>query len=148
MKGTVPVIGLAITLAAASLISHPADAASKTYQTSSDCSKATSGTAWTICHDPELAALDKKLLPLFLEGRKLAAGWNTTDGEGSPFSDWFAEDAKRELAWRENNCQDKPCLLKWYARRRALLGFITNSPEGLGEDGTEATANFRTIGLL
>ena len=75
-----------------------------------DCRRARSNTEKLICSDAELARLDREL------GRAYGRAKNTA-------SDPAAFQRQSELEWRrrETICQDRGCLLRWYAYRRAQL---------------------------
>ena len=65
------------------------------------------------------------------------------DGSTLPagkFAKWFANDQQTEWLWRENNCHDRACLVRWFAKRRAVLGWIAYSNVGLGDNGLKVVA--------
>ena len=75
-----------------------------------DCRRARSNTEKMICSDAELARLDRELGRAYDRARNAAA-------------DPAAFRRQGELEWRrrETICQDRGCLLRWYAYRRAQL---------------------------
>lgn len=83
-----------------------------------DCRRARSNTEKMICADVELARLDREL------GRAYARAKNAT-------ADPAAFQRQSELEWRrrETICQDRGCLLRWYAYRRSQLVSIIDGRE-------------------
>ncbi len=77
-------------------------------QTSFDCSKARSFAETTVCHDPELAALDRKLYPRYQNA--LA---HDTDGS--------AQTAGRAALHALEACETHDCIFNWYSDRLAAL---------------------------
>lgn len=75
-----------------------------------DCTKARSTNEKLICGDKELSALDDVLETLYTEARE-----TVFDKKG------LGVQKANEWKWREKNCDDKPCLLQWYARCTAQL---------------------------
>lgn len=92
------------------------DAAPTTYPTSFDCSKAHSSAEKTICGDAELAGDDLALAAVY-ERAKAAA----TD----PVA--FKERTRQEWNYREQNCHDRDCLLRWYADQKVTLTHIAEA---------------------
>ncbi|BEV15822.1 hypothetical protein HBDW_26100 [Herbaspirillum sp. DW155] len=83
---------------------HPAHAASF------DCSKAGSANEKTICHDPELSAMDDQLGRAYRRARKAATNVRA-----------FRTASDLQWRWREDNCHDRACLVAWYQRRQTEL---------------------------
>lgn len=81
-----------------------------------DCTKAHSQIEKMICADPQLSKLDSELLPIYQKARKAANN-----------SKAFRNNGKKALRWREKNCKNKACLVKWYQDRKAELLEITHS---------------------
>ncbi|NQE50653.1 lipoprotein [Herbaspirillum rubrisubalbicans] len=75
-----------------------------------DCSKAGSANEKTICHDPQLSALDDQLGQTFRLARQAA-----------PDVRAFRAASDAQWLWREHHCHDRDCLLAWYQRRQAEL---------------------------
>lgn len=78
-----------------------------------DCQKARSYTEKTICDDSELSSFDEELNQIYQHAKEVAA----RKGEQQAFK----EENKREWVWRENNCQDRACILQWYKDRKERL---------------------------
>ena len=83
-----------------------------------DCRRARSTNEKMICADAELARLDREL------GRAFERAKNAT-------ADPAAFRRQSELEWRrrETICQDRGCLLRWYAYRRAQLVSVIDGRE-------------------
>lgn len=92
-------------------------AAPTTYQTSFDCSKARSTSEQLICQDAELAELDRTTADIFQQAKASA-----TDQKE------FAQMARRNWNWRNKNCVDKTCLMKWYADEQRQLQAVIAGP--------------------
>lgn len=90
-------------------VSAPA-AASQHYNPSFDCSKAKSQVELLICQDQQLSELDADLEEKFLQARYVAKDKTQ-----------FRLQARQEWTWREQNCKDKACLLRWYQKRAQQL---------------------------
>lgn len=75
-----------------------------------DCGKARSVPEKLICSDAELAQLDRELGRVYARARQAA-----------PDRAAFRRQQNQEWAWRESNCRDRDCLLRWYAQRRDQL---------------------------
>jgi uncharacterized protein len=75
-----------------------------------DCSKARSTNEKLICGDEELASLDRELGRLYSRAKERADDRRA-----------FQQDSDRQWQQRESNCQDRECLRRWYAQRRAQL---------------------------
>ncbi len=86
------------------------------YSASFNCSKAHSKIEKMICADKELSAMDSELLPIYQQARKATNN-----------SKAFRNNGKKTLRWRNKNCKNKACLVKWYKDRRAELLQITQS---------------------
>ena len=83
-----------------------------------DCRQARSTTEKMVCSDAELARLDREF------GRAYSRAKNAT-------ADPAAFRRQSELEWRrrETICQDRGCLLRWYAYRRAQLVSVIDGRE-------------------
>ena len=100
-----------------------------------DCDFARSTPEKIICADPELAALDQQLHGLYLAARQVAETTELIgDDPQSPVA-WFDANNKAEWTWREENCADKACLVRWYGKRRALLRWLAEPGPGFGDGG-------------
>src|SRR5450830_261450 len=75
-----------------------------------NCKNAKSASEALICNDPELSKLDKELARMYLEAESKAID-----------SQALIEQATVAWKWRELNCSDKECLLKWYADSKSNL---------------------------
>ncbi len=75
-----------------------------------DCAKAASRAEILICSDPALSMLDEELSVLHRRARAAAS-----DPAG------FTKESRSEWRRRESLCQDRDCLLGWYAHRREQL---------------------------
>lgn len=82
-----------------------------------DCSKARSDAEKLICSDKGLAILDNELASLYKEARNASAN-----------KDAFYAENQVEWKNREENCHDKECVLKWYARRKQQLEDVIQKP--------------------
>ncbi len=80
------------------------------FSASFDCNKAHSNTEKMICADSELSAMDSELLPIYQQARKVIHNSKT-----------FRKQGKQALNWREQHCQDKACLVRWYQQREKTL---------------------------
>jgi hypothetical protein len=81
-----------------------------TFQTSFNCIKARSNVEHMICGDKELAADDLELANIFVTAK--AAATNRTA---------FKERARKAWNYREKNCHDRDCVVRWYADQKAAL---------------------------
>lgn len=89
-----------------------------------DCRRARSSTEKMICSDAELARLDRELGRAYERAKKAT-------------SDPSAFRRQSDLEWRrrETMCQDRGCLLRWYAYRRAqLVSVIDGREQALPEE--------------
>jgi uncharacterized protein YecT (DUF1311 family) len=75
-----------------------------------DCAKASSVNEKLICGDAELAGMDVDLAATYKQAKASAS---------DPVA--FKQKTVDAWKWREANCHDKACLVKWYADRRASL---------------------------
>lgn len=75
-----------------------------------DCSKARSTTEKLICVDEDLARQDRELGRIHERAKRAA-----------PDARAFQRDSDAEWQRREEACQDRECLQRWYAQRRAQL---------------------------
>lgn len=108
-----------------------------------NCRLARSAAEKLICADPGLAKLDRQLNDYY-EAAKARAAESTFIGDAPQDpSAWFEADNNAEWTWREENCQDKPCLLRWYTKRRAVLQWIAESDYGLGDGGIKSVRQLR-----
>ena len=79
-----------------------------------DCTKARSVPEKMICSDAELARLDRDLARVYRRAGNLTA---------DPTA--FRRQTRQAWRLRETTCQDRECLLRWYAHRREqLMGVI------------------------
>jgi hypothetical protein len=92
------------------VVANSAPPAAADVRPSFECAKARSRAERLICSDAELAQLDRDTGRLY--ARAKAA---TRDPLG------FRRENEREWKQREAACRDKPCLVAWYANRRAQL---------------------------
>ncbi|RKR36205.1 hypothetical protein [Paraburkholderia sp. BL17N1] len=81
-----------------------------------DCSKARSDAEHLICSDPELASDDVALASIFVMAKAAVV-----DQTG------FKERVRRQWNYREQNCHDRECLLRWYADQKAALSQIAQT---------------------
>lgn len=91
-------------------------------QTSFDCSKAHSDAEHLICSDAELAQEDIQLAAIY--GRAKAAA-----------DDPVAFKARTRAQWnyREQQCHDRECLVRWYADQKIALGTIATTGKVAGQ---------------
>jgi hypothetical protein len=83
-----------------------------TQAASFDCKKAKSQSEILICNDAVLSKLDVELAEIYRQAKSQAI-----DAQA------FKTQTVDAWKWREANCHDKECLVKWYADRKdALLG--------------------------
>jgi Protein of unknown function (DUF4236) len=87
-----------------------------TLQTSFDCSKARSDSEKLICHDPELAADDVELSAILARAKAAVADQTA-----------LRERTRREWNFREQNCHDRDCLVRWYADQKTALTQIAQT---------------------
>jgi uncharacterized protein DUF4236 len=87
-----------------------------TLQTSFDCTKARSDAEHLICSDAELAADDVELAAIFAKAKAAA-----TDQAA------LKERTRAEWNYREQNCHDRTCLVRWYADQKAALQQIADT---------------------
>ncbi|MEI7842091.1 MAG: DUF2628 domain-containing protein [Gallionellaceae bacterium] len=81
-----------------------------TKNASFDCNQARSTPELLICNDSELSALDNELAGIYRQAKSLAV-----DAQA------FKQQTSAAWKWREANCNDKECLLSWYANRKSEL---------------------------
>ena len=93
-----------------SLLTSQAPATSRNSGPSFDCRRARSHTEKMICSDNELARLDRELGRAYGRAKNVAA---------DPAA--FSRQTEAEWRLRETMCQDRGCLLRWYAYRRLQL---------------------------
>ncbi|WP_239482760.1 hypothetical protein [Paraburkholderia sp. C35] len=87
-----------------------------TYATSFDCAKARSDAEHLICGDPELANADIQLAAIFLRAKAAV-----TDQSA------FRERVRQQWNYREQNCHDKECLMRWYVDQKVALSQIAQT---------------------
>jgi hypothetical protein len=75
-----------------------------------DCKRARSTGEKLICNDPDLSKLDNELALI----HRLAKS-QTSDVQD------FKKQTENAWKWRESNCYDKECLVKWYSDRIYVL---------------------------
>lgn len=80
------------------------------FSASFNCAKAGSANEKIICGDTELSAMDDRLGKIFKAARAKAANRRT-----------FMTESDKQWRWREDNCRDRTCLLRWYQRRETEL---------------------------
>jgi uncharacterized protein YecT (DUF1311 family) len=83
---------------------------SKPGQPSFNCKYAKSAAEKLICNDEDLSRLDVELNLIY---RKAIA--NSKD------KPYLKANSEAAWAWREKNCNDRSCILKWYSDRKATL---------------------------
>lgn len=88
----------------------PSKSSLPTLQASFDCTKARSNVERMICGDRELAADDLELASIFSKAK--AAATNRTA---------FKERARKAWNYREKNCHDRDCVVRWYVDQKAAL---------------------------
>jgi uncharacterized protein len=81
-----------------------------------DCSKARSDAEHLICSDPELASADLALASIFVRAKAAAV-----DQTG------FKERVRQQWNYREQNCHDRECLLRWYEDQKSALSQIAQT---------------------
>ncbi len=83
-----------------------------------NCEKGRSVAERLICHNPELSTLDDELGKLYWKARRTASDRRA-----------FLRDSDSKWAWREANCTDEACLMRWYsARIEELQQLLTGTP--------------------
>ena len=83
-----------------------------------DCAKAKSLAENLICSDSQLSQLDSQLAITFKQAK-----------EASGNSEEFKENTKNAWLYRERNCENKECLINWYASRNEYLNRFLNGPK-------------------
>jgi hypothetical protein len=78
--------------------------------TSFDCTKARSDAEHLICSDPELAADDVELAGIYVKAKAAAIDQAA-----------FKEHTRQQWNYREQNCRDRDCLVRWYADQKTAL---------------------------
>ncbi|CBJ39484.1 conserved exported protein of unknown function [Ralstonia solanacearum CMR15] len=96
--------------------SNPALAGTPALTTSFDCSKAKSDAERLICSDPVLAANDVELAKIFVRAKAAA-----TDQAA------FRERVRQQWNYREQNCHERECLVRWYADQKTVLTQISQT---------------------
>lgn len=95
---------------------NPALAGLPTLTTSFDCSKARSDAERLICTDSELAADDVELARIFATAKAAVIDQSA-----------FRERTRLQWNFREQNCHDRTCLIRWYADQKVVLTQIAQS---------------------
>lgn len=85
-------------------------------QASFDCKKARSDAEHIICSDPELAASDVQLAVVYAKAKAAAK---------DPVA--FKERTRAQWNYRERECHDRECLVRWYADQKVVLSGIANT---------------------
>lgn len=85
-------------------------------QPSFDCSKAKSDAEHLICANADLATADRELADIFARAKAAVADKAA-----------FKERTRTEWNYREQNCHDKDCLVRWYADQKAALQHIADT---------------------
>jgi hypothetical protein len=81
-----------------------------------DCSKARSDAEHLICSDPELAADDVELAAIFARARAMVIDQAS-----------FKDRVRQQWNYRERNCHDRECLVRWYADQKTVLTQIAQT---------------------
>jgi hypothetical protein len=97
-------------------MANPALAGQPTLTTSFDCSKARSDAERIICTDPELATNDVELASIFAKAKASVADQSA-----------FRERTRQQWNYREQNCHDRSCLVRWYVDQKTALRQIAQS---------------------
>ncbi|AJW45538.1 hypothetical protein TK49_13010 [Ralstonia mannitolilytica] len=84
--------------------------------TSFDCSKARSDAERLICSDPVLASNDVELAKIFVRAKAAAIDQTA-----------FRERVRQQWNYREQNCHDRECLVRWYADQKTVLTQISQT---------------------
>jgi uncharacterized protein len=85
-------------------------------QTSFDCSKARSDAEHIICNDAELASDDVQLAAIYAKAK-------------AAVDDPAAFKARTRAQWnyREQQCHDRECLVRWYADQKVALAVMAET---------------------
>lgn len=102
---------------------------SVSHAASFDCAKAASRAEILICSDGTLSVLDEELSVLHRRARNAAS-----DPMG------FTKESRSEWRRRETLCQDKSCLLNWYAHRREQLMKTISHSQRFSEPAMEKSS--------
>ena len=115
-----------------------AEAAAEATGPSFSCGAVLSPVEAMICTDDELASMDRALATVYASARERASNWVFVgDGPRRTAQDWFDNNARDDLAWREDVCIGKrACVLAWFIKRRAMMVHFTS--EGFGDSGVRA----------
>ncbi|MBU1175861.1 MAG: hypothetical protein KKH72_10715 [Alphaproteobacteria bacterium] len=108
-----------------------------------DCVNARSRAEKLICANAELAARDRELAKIYADARERSTRYEFTFSEAQTPAEWFSDNTRTEWRWREDNCLDANCLLKWYAKRKALLSWLAYSDDAYGDYGIESVRQLR-----
>lgn len=111
-----------------------------------DCAKASSTSEKLICGNGDLAALDRELAEFYARAKQRAEQWEFIGDGGETAAEWFETNRAEEWSWREENCTDADCLLRWYAKRKALLRLLAES--GFGDSGVDRVLQFENADTL
>jgi hypothetical protein len=98
------------------VVAPTSPATTTSFAPSFDCSKARSDAEHLICSDPQLASDDVELAAIF--ARAKAAVVDQTA---------FRERVRQQWNYREQNCHDRKCVLRWYADQKAALSQIAQT---------------------
>lgn len=96
--------------------SNPALTGTPALTTSFDCSKAKSDAERLICSDPVLAANDVELAKIFVRAKAAAIDQAA-----------FRERVRQQWNYREQNCHERECLVRWYADQKTVLTQISQT---------------------
>lgn len=83
-----------------------------------DCASARSAPELLICGDDELAVLDVEISGLLAQARQEAVDKKA-----------LADGTRAAWNWREKNCQDKQCLVNWFAERKGAYLAAIQEPQ-------------------
>ena len=90
-----------------------------------------------ICHTPMISLLDDDLGVAYQQARQAVETWPEVYRGGVTPSEWFIAHGRKSLKWREDNCYDVMCLVRWYRERLALMEWITTAEDRLGDNGLQ-----------
>jgi predicted PurR-regulated permease PerM len=88
-----------------------------------DCSQVQSVTTYLICHDPELVAVDHDFSIIYRQAEDVL-----TD------KDALTQRLIKQLKYRDNHCQDKDCLMTWYAYETRVYKKIIETGDVAAQD--------------
>lgn len=87
-----------------------------------DCTKARSNAERIICGDAQLANADLELAALFAKAKAAATDQDT-----------FRTRARAAWTYRESNCHDRECLVRWYADQGTVLRRIAETGDSAAD---------------